>query len=61
MTETIFSIIITLNLISIYFLSNTLVSYWKYLVPKRKYSYLTLTLFLVIFTLFLVFQIKNIL
>jgi hypothetical protein len=60
MKETIFSLIITLNLVSIYFLSDTLISYWKYLLPKKKYSYLILNLFLILFSLFLILEIKNI-
>ena len=59
MKEIFFSIIIGINIVSIYFISSTLFSYWKYLIPKRKYSYLVLLVFLVVFMLYLVLELKK--
>jgi len=59
MKDIIFSIIIALNLVSSYFIASTLISYWKYLLPKRKYSYLILLFFIIIFTILLIGNIKN--
>jgi hypothetical protein len=59
MKDIIFSIIIAINLVSSYFLASTLISYWKYLLPKRKYSYLILLFFIIVFTLFLMGTLKN--
>lgn len=59
MKEIFFSIIIGINIVSIYFISSTLFSYWKYLMPKRKYSYLVLLVFLVVFMLYLVLELKK--
>jgi hypothetical protein len=59
MKEIFFSIIIAINIVSIYFISSTLFSYWKYLMPKRKYSYLVLLAFLVFFMLYLILELKK--
>ena len=40
MKDIIIPAIITLCLIALHFLSETLISYWKYLLPKKKYTYL---------------------
>jgi hypothetical protein len=60
MMELLFSIIIAVSLVSIYFISDTLVSYWKYLLPKRKYTYLSILIFLIIFLVIIVKELKKI-
>lgn len=59
MKEILFSIIISINIISIYFISSTLFSYWKFLIPKRKYSYLVLLAFLLFFLLYSAIELKK--